>query len=193
MDEPVPHQLRPRSSAAGLVRLHGRCGLLGHAGAYQTSAGSYSISATVVPAGVTQVALRFDLYSTTGGVAPTSTTKSMWLTDVTMATASTATALLVKRTNLVKNPSFESDASNWTPSSASLSRVTTQASVGTASCSVTTSPTVATNLVTNPNFETSTSDGPPAATPSTSHRRSRKGKRGAGCARRRMCQWLGPT
>lgn len=88
---------------------------------YETAAGTYSIPATVVPAGVTQVALRFDLYSTTGGANPTSTTKSLWLTGVTVATSANSAYLVAGRTNLIPNPSFETDITGWTVSSGTRS------------------------------------------------------------------------
>lgn len=128
----------------------------GAQGAYQTAAGDYAIAATVVPTGVTQVALRFDLYSTTAGANPTSTTRSLWLQGATMATAATAAKLLQIRRNLVLNPSFEVDATNWTTSAATLARTTTQASVGSACGQVTPAPAMATNLCPNPSFETNT-------------------------------------
>lgn len=123
--------------------------------AYQTAAGDYAIGATVVPAGASQVALRFDVYGNTSAGNPTSTTRSLWLQKVTMATSATAADLLQTRTNLVLNPSFETNASSWTATGATLARTTAQASVGTACGQLTVTPTVVTNFCTNPSFEAS--------------------------------------
>lgn len=46
-------------------------------------------------------------------------------------------ALAISRTNLIVNPSFETNVLNWTANSSTLSRVTTQAAVGSASMAMT--------------------------------------------------------
>lgn len=99
---------------------------LGTQTAYQTTNGTYSIAATAVPAGAVQVALRFDLYSNTSAANPTSTTRFLYLLNVTMARAATAAELGgTPHTNLVTNSSFETNTTGWDFYGGTGARVTT--------------------------------------------------------------------
>lgn len=120
-------------------------------------AGAHVTTSFVVPATAITARLRFDLYQADGTTTTLTSGTAFRFADVTVATAASASQLTQTRTNLVVNPSFETNAANWGTFAATLARTTAQASVGTASGQVTTTPTVVTNLITNPSFEVSTS------------------------------------
>lgn len=86
----------------------------------------------VAPASTAFVRLRFDLYTTTSGVDPGG---AHWLKlhQVTVAKAASSGAFGSFRTNLVPNPSFESNTNGWNDDSTStLTRVASAGAVGAA-------------------------------------------------------------
>lgn len=98
-----------------------------------------SLSATVAPASTVAVRLRFDLYANTSGANPALGGFVTFL-NVTVAKAATSAELVTVRTNLVVNPSFETNTSNWESNAAfgvytpaALARSTTRAQSGAAS------------------------------------------------------------
>lgn len=72
--------------------------------------------AVQAPASTAYVRLRFDVYSSVGGAAPT-TAVTLSFTEATVATAATSGELGTVRTNLVTNPSFETGTGGWTRTS----------------------------------------------------------------------------
>jgi hypothetical protein len=84
------------------------------------------------PSGTTHARLRFDHLSTTGGIPPANST--MTLREVTVADAASATNLRTVRTNLMPNPSGETNATGWSANpGATVTSSTAQAVVGTRS------------------------------------------------------------
>lgn len=103
--------------------------------AYLAAGSGVALLAPVqAPASTANARLRFDLYKTNTGTNHTGP-ETFWFTDVTAAKAATSGELAATRTNLVPNPSFETNTTGWTVSGPSLVR---------------------TNLSTNPSFEVST-------------------------------------
>lgn len=77
----------------------------------------------VAPASTAFVRLRFDLYNSSAGGNPSSMTMSF--NEVTVAKAATSGALQTVRTNLVSNPSFETNDTGWSrPAASTATRVT---------------------------------------------------------------------
>ncbi|KRF19665.1 tail fiber protein [Nocardioides sp. Soil796] len=121
---------------------------------------SASIGPSLLPAGTAFVRLRFDVFSNNTGGNPIGGQR--WhLQQATMATAATSGALGTSKTNLITNPSFETDTAGWTADAGvGLTRVTTQQQVGAAALEVKpngATVTTHTNLVRNPSFETNVS------------------------------------
>ena len=124
-------------------------------GYLQESANAQSYGPFQAPASTAYCRLRFDQYLNTSGAAPTAG-YDLWFRMVTVAKAAAAAALGTTYTNLVPNPSFETDTSSWTPSgSVSLVRDSVQHQDGVGSLHVVNTNTVVrTNLLTNPSVET---------------------------------------
>lgn len=100
---------------------------------YLNTVGTAAYSPQQAPASTAFVRLRFDHYSTTAGAAPAGNAQVSY-TNVKVAKAATSGALGSGRTNLIANPSFETDTSQWLPNSGTaLIRSTTYARYGTAS------------------------------------------------------------
>lgn len=77
------------------------------------------LAPVVAPASTAYVRLRFDLYSTNSGAAPTGAHWVMF-SRVTVAKAATAGELVTVRTNLIHNPSFHVNTTGWATSTAYL-------------------------------------------------------------------------
>jgi hypothetical protein len=94
------------------------------------------------PASTAYARLRFDHYSNTSGANPT-TGSYLYFSKVTVAKAATSGALGTLRTNLVSNPSMETNSTSWVQSTLfpdeTLARTTSQFSVGAASLAITAS------------------------------------------------------
>lgn len=100
---------------------------------YLLALGAAAYAPQQAPASTAFVRLRFDHYSDTAGAAPAGSAQ-VTLTNVKVAKAATSAALGSGRTNLVANPSFETNTANWSVyGGASLTRSTAQAASGTAS------------------------------------------------------------
>lgn len=80
---------------------------------YLNTTGDNSLAAQLAPASTAFMRLRFDHYSTTGGANPTAGA-TVQLYAVTVAKAATAAGLGGTRTNLITNPSFETNTTGWT-------------------------------------------------------------------------------
>lgn len=114
------------NSSKTLISTSAQTSLLSPSGAAQY------VSAVQAPAGTAYVALRFDMYNSTSGTPAANTWVEFYKAMVTWA--DTSAGLGSTRTNLITNPSFETDTSGWSPSMlASISRSTAQAYTGTAS------------------------------------------------------------
>lgn len=98
--------------------------------------GSGSITASLAPASTAFARLRFDTYSNTSAANPGASAQFQFR-DVVVAKAATSAALGVSRTNLVANPSFETDTSSWAGQGGTIARTTAQAAVGSASLAIT--------------------------------------------------------
>lgn len=124
-------------------------GVSTQSGYYQISASGVvrSYAATAVPAGVTHARLRFDAYSNTSAANPTAN-RIYAISDVRVATAATTGGLQVITTNLIPNPSFETNATGWEAGSVSstVARSTAQAYTGSASLLVSTGPSGGTRV-----------------------------------------------
>lgn len=95
--------------------------------------GTASIAATLAPATTAFVRLRFDTYSNTSSGNPGAAAQFQFR-NVVVAKAATAAGLGVTRTNLLANPSFETNTAEWTAGvGAFISRSTAQAQHGSAS------------------------------------------------------------
>lgn len=107
------------------------------------------------PASTAYVRLRVDLYKDTGGANPAAG-HTFVFNRATVAVAATSAALGSSRTNLLPNPSFETDLSGWTVTyQLQALRVTTEHQHGAAALSLTPNATTTrTNLVSNPSAET---------------------------------------
>lgn len=94
--------------------------------AYLTASGSTVFySPVVAPASTAYVRLRLDFYSSGAGANPVAGAHLL-LREVTVAKAATSAALGSNRTNLIKNPSLETNATFWaTKANCSLARSTT--------------------------------------------------------------------
>lgn len=86
-----------------------------------TTAGTVrQYSAVLVPASATRARLRIDAYSNASASNPTAN-RVYSVTAVTVATAATTAALQTTRTNLVTNPSFETNTTGWSWDPAEIS------------------------------------------------------------------------
>lgn len=113
-------------------------------GYLSASAATVSYGPFLSPASTVYARLRFDHYSTNTGTAPT-VGQIVRLYRATLAKAATTAELNTVRTNLVTNPSFETNTTGWLSSTgygaatspATFARSTTRANTGTASLLVT--------------------------------------------------------
>lgn len=92
------------------------------------------VSPVVAPATTAYVKLRIDLYTNAG--ANPAGAHTFAFTNATLAVAATSGALATIRTNLIKNPSMETNVTGWTGAGGVLTRSTTTAQVGAASLRV---------------------------------------------------------
>lgn len=96
---------------------------------------THYVPSVQAPANTSYVKLRLDFYNGTGN--PSAMT-SFFVREVMVTHAATSAGLGSSRTNLITNPSFETNTTGWTSAWwGSISRVTTQAYVGSASVSLT--------------------------------------------------------
>jgi hypothetical protein len=103
-------------------------------GYLSTSGATVPIGPFLAPALTNYVRLRFDVYSTNAGANPGA--GAWWeFYQATVAKAATSGALGSSRTNLITNPSFETNVTGWTVDSntTALVRDTTRHTVGAAS------------------------------------------------------------
>ena len=100
------------------------------------TAGTLPYGPHQAPASTAHVRLRVDLYDDTSGTNPPAG-NSFRFTQVTVAKAATAGALGSLRTNLIPNPSFETNTTGWAGVGATVARSTAQAMAGTASLAIT--------------------------------------------------------
>lgn len=122
-----------------------------------------TLAPVAAPASTTYVRLRIDLYQDASGTNPTGN-HYFSFNRVTVAKATTSTALGTSRTNVVPDPSFEAALTGWTASGVvTLTRDTTQHVDGVAAMRVDNVLPVRTNRVTNPNSPTAIGVWRPAA------------------------------
>lgn len=95
--------------------------------------GTVNLSAVVAPALTAFVRLRFDMY-TSGGADPAGF-NAIAFNGVTVAKAATSGAFITVRTNLIPNPSFETNTTGWGAHFPALVRSNASAQVGAYSCS----------------------------------------------------------
>lgn len=104
------------------------------------SGGRAYLASATIPASTVYARLRFDMYSSNAGAVVGTSNAFMTVHNAAMVTAASAGALsVISRRNKVTNPSFEVNTTGWLSSTGSptVARSTTQAFVGTASCSMT--------------------------------------------------------
>lgn len=103
---------------------------------YLNATGATVYGPYLAPASTAYMRLRFDHYSSTGGANPTAGSL-LKVKEVTVAKAATSGALGSSRTNLIPNPSFETNTTGWTGQSTTVARSTAQFYSGAASLSMT--------------------------------------------------------
>lgn len=102
-------------------------------------AGYFNVPAILVPAGAVYVRLRFDVYTGLAGGNPTDPGMRFYFRLATVAQAATTAAFTTVRTNLVTNPSIETNTAGWSGdgTNSAIARTTAIAQVGAASLAVT--------------------------------------------------------
>lgn len=93
-----------------------------------SSSAKTTVGAALAPASTAYVRLRVDLY-TSGGANPTGS-HSFIFNNMTFCVAATAAALATIRTNLILNPSFETNATSWAPRVSAQNNVSAVTTVG---------------------------------------------------------------
>ncbi|GAA1977480.1 hypothetical protein GCM10009798_43370 [Nocardioides panacihumi] len=103
-----------------------------------TTAGTYYATATQAPANTKYAILVLWLYNGTSGAA---TVGEKFIVRNVMVTKNATNSFTTVRTNLVTNPSFETNTTGWSANNSTIARSTTVAFVGTACLALTSAST----------------------------------------------------